>query len=108
MVSGIESGMYEVLEADSGYMDHCICAIYNGEKYFLGFGPSFEYPESAVKRTLNGEEIGHMNDIFGSTAKGREGAIGVLTKGRVYRDKLEEYATIMALTKIVAREIFEK
>ena len=37
---------------------------------------------------------------FGNTAKGRKGAIGVLTNGRVYRDELEEYAVIMAITKI--------
>lgn len=47
-----------------------------------------------------------MNDIFGDTAKGRKGAIGVLTKERVYRDELEEYAVIMALTKIVSKEIY--
>ena len=48
-----------------------------------------------------------MEDVFGSTTKGRKGAIGVLTAGRVYRDELEEYAVIMALTKIVSQKIYE-
>lgn len=105
---GIEAGMYRVEEAETKYMDASICAIYDGEKYYIGFSPSFEYPQSVVTRTLQGEEIGYMNDIFGSTAKGRKGAIGVLTSGRVYRDELEEYAVIMALTKIVSKEIYKK
>ena len=105
---GIEAGMYPVPETETGFMDCSICAIYDGKDYYVGFSPSFEYPKNAVERVLNGEEIGFMHDIFGSTAKGRKGAIGVLTSGRVYRDELEEYAVIMALTKIVSREIYEK
>jgi len=105
---GIEAGMYPVAEVDTKYMDASICAIYDGEKYYIGFSPSFEYPQSAVDRVLQGEEIGYMHDIFGSTAKGRKGAIGVLTSGRVYRDELEEYAVIMALTKIVSKDIYNR
>ena len=105
---GIEAGMYPVQEVETKYMDASICAIYDGEKYYVGFSPSFEYPQNAVDRVLKGEEIGYMHDIFGNTAKGRKGAIGVLTSGRVYRDELEEYAVIMALTKIVSKDIYNK
>ena len=105
---GIEAGMYPVSEVETEYMDASICAIYDGEKYYIGFSPSFEYPQNAVNRVLQGEEIGYMHDIFGNTAKGRKGAIGVLTDGRIYRDELEEYAVMMALTKIVSKEIYNK
>jgi len=105
---GIEAGMYEVLEVETGYMDASICAIYDGEKFYIGFSPSFEYPKTVVERVLKGEELGYMEDIFGNTAKGRKGAIGVLTSGRVYRDELEEYAVIMALTKIVSKDVYNK
>ena len=100
--------MYSVPEVETKYMDASICAIYDGNNYYIGFSPSFEYPKTVVKRVLKGEELGYMEDVFGSTAKGRKGAIGVLTAGRVYRDELEEYAVIMALTKIVAKEVYEK
>ncbi len=105
---GIEAGMYKVSEVETGYMDCSICAIYDGKKYYIGFSPSFEYPQTVVDRVLEGEELGYMHDVFGGTAKGRKGAIGVLTGGRVYRDELEEYAVIMALTKIVSPEIYNK
>ena len=105
---GIEAGMYEVKEVETGYMDASICAIYDGKDYYIGFSPSFEYPKTVVERVLKGEELGLMEDIFGNTAKGRKGAIGVLTSGRVYRSELEEYAVLMALTKIVSKEIYNK
>ncbi|MDO5555823.1 MAG: inosine/xanthosine triphosphatase [Clostridia bacterium] len=105
---GIEAGMYKVPEVDTKYMDTSICAIYNGKNYYIGFSPSFEYPQSVVNRVLQGEELGYMEDVFGNTAKGRKGAIGVLTNGRVYRDELEEYSVIMALTKIVSKEVYNK
>ena len=100
--------MYEVPEVETNYMDASICAIYDGKDYYIGFSPSFEYPKTVVERVLAGEELGYMKDVFGNTAKGRKGAIGVLTSGRVYRDELEEYAVIMALTKIVAKEVYNK
>lgn len=105
---GIEAGMYPVEEVETKFMDASICAIYDGKKFYIGFSPSFEYPQTAVNRVLQGEELGYMHDIFGETAKGRKGAIGVLTSGRVYRDELEEYAVIMALTKIVSKDVYEK
>lgn len=105
---GIEAGMYEVEEVETKFMDSSICAIFDGKKYYIGFSPSFEYPQTVVNRVLAGEELGLMQDIFGNTAKGRKGAIGVLTDGRIYRDELEEYAVIMALTKIVSKEVYDK
>ena len=105
---GIEAGMFSVPEVETKYMDSSICAIYDGKNYYIGFSPSFEYPKTVVERVIKGEELGYMEDVFGSTAKGRKGAIGVLTGGRVYRDELEEYAVIMALTKIVSKDVYEK
>lgn len=103
---GIEAGMFSVEEVETKYMDSSICAIFDGEKYYVGFSPSFEYPQKVVDRVLLGEELGIMTDVFGGTAKGRRGAIGALTKDRVLRDELEEYAVIMALNKITNKEMY--
>lgn len=54
---GIEAGMYNVKEVETQYMDASICAIYDGNTYYIGFSPSFEYPNIAVERVLEGEEI---------------------------------------------------
>lgn len=66
---GIEAGMFPVEEVETKFMDASICAIYDGEKYYIGFSPSFEYPPIVVKRVLKNEEIGLMEDVFGNTAK---------------------------------------
>ena len=66
---GIEAGMYKVEEVETKYMDSSICAIYDGNKYYIGFSPSFEYPGKVVDRVLLGEELGYMEDVFGSTSK---------------------------------------
>lgn len=66
---GIEAGMYPVEEVETKFMDASICAIYDGNTYYIGFSPSFEYPQTAVDRVLKGEELGYMEDLFGNTAK---------------------------------------
>lgn len=65
----MKPGMYKVEEVETKFMDASIAAIYDGDKYYIGFSPSFEYPKEVVERVLQGEEIGLMEDIFGSTAK---------------------------------------
>ena len=47
---GIEAGMFSVPEVETKYMDSSICAIYDGERYYIGFSPSFEYPQTVVDR----------------------------------------------------------
>lgn len=105
---GIEAGLFPAAEIETGYLDTSICAIYDGTNFGIGGSPLFEYPDAVIKRILNGEEAGLIIDFFGDTAKGRPGVIGPLTNGRVNRDDFERYAVLMALTHIVASELYEK
>ena len=41
--------MYEVEEAETKFMDTSVCAIYDGAKFYIGFGPSFEYPRKSSR-----------------------------------------------------------
>ena len=104
---GIEAGIFPVESLETGYFDISICAIYDGKNYFIGGSPTFEYPKKVVERLLNGEEAGKIVDYFGEDAKSRPGVIGPLTKNRVLRDEFEEYAILMALTKIVSPELYK-
>ena len=56
--------------------------------------PKAQHARNVGRARVAASERAHvlMEDVFGNTAKGRKGAIGVLTSGRVYRDELEEYA----------------
>lgn len=103
---GLEAGIFFVKPANSDYMDVSIAAIYHKESFSFGGSPLFEYPRSVVKRILKGEEAGFITDFFGKEAKGRQGVIGPLTKGRIPRDQFEEMAVIMALCPIISAHLY--
>ena len=105
---GIEAGLFPVQGTETGYLDTSICAIYDGSCCAIGGSPLFEYPDAVMKRILNGEEPGLIADFFGDTAKGRPGVIGPLTGGRVNRDEFDQYAVMMALTRIVAGRLYAR
>lgn len=105
---GVEAGLFPVRAAASGYLDTSICAIYDGKQYAIGGSPLFEYPDAVMNRILNGEEAGLISDFFGGEAKGRPGVIGPLTDYRVHRDDFDQYAVLMALTRIVSKQLYEK
>jgi inosine/xanthosine triphosphatase len=105
---GLEAGLFPVTSLESGYFDTTMCCIYNGQDYFFGGSPLFEYPNKVIERILAGEEAGLIIDFFGETAKGRPGVIGPLTDGRVMRDEFEMSAVIMALGKVVANGLYLK
>lgn len=105
---GIEAGLFPAEGVQTGYLDTSICAIYNGEEYFIGGSPLFEYPAAVVRRIQAGEEAGLISDFFGDSAKGRQGVIGPLSGGIVNRDEFDRYAVLMALTRVVSAELYAK
>lgn len=105
---GIEAGLFPAAGTETGYLDVSICAIYDGREYYIGGSPLFEYPAAVVARIQKGEEAGLIGDFFGTDAKGRPGVIGPLTRGIVNRDEFDRYAVLMALTRVVAKELYEK
>lgn len=100
--------MFEVKELETNYINTSVCAIYDGTEYAIGFGPGLEAPKCVMNRTLQGEEQGHMEDIFGKNVKGRDGMIWTLSQERLHRCEGEELAVMTALTRIVSKEIYNK
>ncbi len=100
---GIEDGIAPVSETQSGYMNFCCCAIYDGMRMYLGIGPAFEYPPECTKRVINeGITISEaFSSISGKPDIGhREGIIGWLTKGRINRKDYTKCAVEMAKIQI--------
>lgn len=98
---GIESGLMHVPFTKTGHMDVCACAIYDGKEFHLGLSSAWEAPADAARLML--EEGLDMNDAFvkaGYTDNPKigsaEGAIGLLTKGRVDRKEYTKQAIRMA------------
>lgn len=106
---GLESGLIEVPNTKSGYMDITMCAIYDGKKFHLGGSSAFEYPKSMVDLVFNkdyeideaAKEIGFSHD---TNIGEREGMIGVLTKGRLNRKAYSKQAVITALIHLLNPE----
>ena len=100
---GIESGLMHVPQSKSGYMDVCVCAIYDGNEYHIGLSSAWEFPDRSVTNLMvkDGLDMSEAitkawytkNPNIGSD----EGAIGILTKGRIDRKEYTKQAVRMAL-----------
>jgi inosine/xanthosine triphosphatase len=102
---GIESGLMAVPNTKSGYMDVCVCAIFDGHEYHLGLSSAWEAPHEVSQYML--EEGLNMNDAAykaGLTKNlnigSAEGLVGVVTKGRLTRKGYTKEAIRMALIHV--------
>jgi inosine/xanthosine triphosphatase len=102
---GIESGLFEVPYSLTGYLDLCTCVIYDGDLCGIGLSSAFECPPDITQFMI--EEGLDMNDACnkaGLTTNPKlgsaEGAVGILTGGRVLRKEYTKQAVIMALVHL--------
>ncbi len=99
---GIESGLMQVPNTKTGYMDVCACVIYDGQNYHVGLSSAFEYPREVTRLVFEeGLEINQAAYRTGLTKNPKvgsaEGAIGILTRGRLIRKDYTKQAVAMAL-----------
>ncbi len=107
---GIEDGIAQVPQTQSGYMNFCCCAIYDGKRVYLGLGPAFEYPPQCTKRVVDeGVTISEaFTPISDKPEIGyEEGIIGWLTKGRMNRKDYTKFAVEMARIQMDNAELYE-
>ena len=100
---GIEDGISEVPGTLSGYMNFCCCAIYDGRRTFLGFGPAFEYPPDCTAKVV--DEGITISEAFAPISDKpdigyEEGIIGWLTNGKISRKDYTKPAVLMAKVQI--------
>ena len=108
---GIESGLMKVENSKSGYMDICVCAIFDGKNIHLGLSSAFEYPKKVMalilKEGLDGSQAFFKSGITNKTKLGsEEGAIGLLTKGRLMRKEFTKQAITTALIHLENPDLF--
>lgn len=100
---GLESGLMKVPYTKSGYMDVCACAIFDGTEFHIGLSSSWEFPDKTVMDIIVNEGLDMSQAInkAGLTNNPKigseQGAIGILTKGRVDRKAYTKQAIQMAL-----------
>ncbi len=100
---GLESGLMQVPRTKSGYMDVCVCAIYDGKEFHLGLSSAWEFPKKEVMDLIVNEgldmnEASHRAGLTKNQKIGSaEGVIGILTKGRLNRKEYTKEALRAAL-----------
>jgi inosine/xanthosine triphosphatase len=103
---GIESGVMPVPLTKSGYMDLTTCAIYDGSEFHLGLSSAWEFPDKEVMRSVveDGLDLNQAVHKAGMTTDANigssNGAISLVTKGRLDRKAYTKQALQMALIHI--------
>ncbi|MFH1030503.1 MAG: DUF84 family protein [bacterium] len=99
---GIESGLMAVPNTKTGFMDVCVCAIYDGNEYYLGLSSAWEAPKQVVQymisEGLNMTQASVRAGITTNESLGSaEGLVGIMTKGRLTRKEYTKEAIRTAL-----------
>lgn len=102
---GIESGLMAVPNTKSGYMDICVCAIFDGKECHLGLSSAWEAPKAVVHYILNdgldmNEAAYRAGLTKNRTVGSAEGMIGIMTKGRLTRKEYTKEAIRTALIHV--------
>ena len=103
---GLESGLMAVAGSKTGYFDVCVCAIYDGQDYHLGLSSAWEFPDPAITKSMieEGLDMSQAINRHGLTNNPKigeeQGAIGLLTKGRLTRQEYTKQAIRTALIHI--------
>ncbi|HEY4499651.1 MAG TPA: inosine/xanthosine triphosphatase [Candidatus Paceibacterota bacterium] len=108
---GIESGLMQVPNTKTGYMDFTVCAIYDGQRFHLGLSPALECPPIVIQRVfadnLDLDGALHQSGITQNQDIGSaEGMIGLLTKGRITRKDYTKQAIMMAMIHLENKEYY--
>lgn len=108
---GIESGLMSVPQTKTGSMDFCACAIYDGRSFHLGLSCAFEFPARVIKMIHEtgidaNEAFYRLGLTINKKVGSSEGAIGMLTKGRINRKDYTKQAIQMALIHLENRELY--
>lgn len=102
---GIESGLMQATGSQTGFLNVCVCSIYNGKNHHIGLSTGFEVPLPILKLVLGKKmDLNQACYHAGITQKeqvgAEEGLIGILTNGRVGRQQYSKECIVTALVQL--------
>ena len=108
---GIESGLMEIQGSKTGFMDFCVCSIFDGKEFHLGISCGFECPKEVSRLMLEeGLDMSQAANRAGLSSNpnlgSAEGLIGILTKGRITRKEYTKQAIVTALIHLENEELY--
>ena len=109
---GIESGLFAAPGSKSGFLEACICAIYDGTHHYIGLSCGFEVPQQILdlvfQKKMDLSQACHYSGISSDPKLGSgEGLIGILTKGRIDRKKYTKQCITTALIQLENSRLYQ-
>jgi len=108
---GLESGLMHAPGTNTGMIEFCACAIFDGFNYGLGLSCGFELPPKVLALIKSQKmELGEAYYQAGLTQNRQlgagEGALGLLTRMQVTRKDYTVQAVQMALIQFENGELY--
>lgn len=106
---GLESGFIDVALATFTLYNFDVCALFDGENYYLGISPGFEYPRQLVRNIFLHRQPFQQARQYITTADDVErqaGIVGVIAAGLVDRPEMARLATRLALIRYIRRSAY--
>lgn len=103
---GVESGFIEVAPATFTLYNFDVCALFDGQHYYLGISPGFEYPRRLVRNIfLHRQPFQEARQYITTAAdiEQRSGIVGVLAGGLTDRPEMTRLSTRLALIRYLQR-----
>jgi len=110
---GLESGLFAAPGTNTGFLEACTCAIYDGTNYYIGLSCGFEVPAAILKFVLE-DKMDLSQACFASgitnnaNLGGSEGLIGLLSRGHINRKEYTQQAIVSALIQIQSLPWYKK
>lgn len=110
---GIESGLFQAPGTTTGYLEACICSIYDGNEHHIGLSCGFEVPPQILRWVIEEKkdlsQACYSSGITNNEKLGSsEGLIGILTKGRIDRKEYTKQSIATALIKLENIHLYNK
>jgi len=108
---GVESGFIDVAPVTFTLYNFDVCALFDGQAYYLGISPGFEYPRRLVRNIfLHRQPFQQARQYITTTADVEQhaGLVGVLAGGLIDRPEMTRLATRLALIRYLRRHDYTR
>jgi len=108
---GVESGFIDVTPVTFTLYNFDVCALFDGQAYYLGISPGFEYPRRLVRNIfLHRQPFQQARQYITTTAdvEQQAGLVGVLAGGLIDRPEMTRLATRLALIRYLQRHDYAR
>jgi inosine/xanthosine triphosphatase len=108
---GVESGFIDVAPATFTLYNFDVCALFDGQYYYLGISPGFEYPRRLVHNIfLHRQPFQEARQYITTAAdiERQSGIVGELSGGLTDRPEMTYLSTRMALIRYLQRHDYDR